>query len=594
MACAPSGAIVRAQFEKWSVNDLEKLRKEWWQGGSPDALAASFKCDRQTIYHKVWRYKFLREKKPWRAKDMSAAAVKKLRKLVAGHASQKDMADALDLDRGQVQRALRYHKIKQTRTKGRRLRGGALTAIELAEMRKMYEAGDAEIYIRDHFKAGCSTVFVIAKRHGWKRPPGWDERRAAATRFNPTSAQLEALKQGWSEWKLAEDFVGDFGVSAVTIGRLARRLELKRPPKEEPACRYNNGDPHTDRNETIRKLWNAGCDAVTLADQFWLGEKQVRRLLSRMRCSGLHVLGGFIRWDYTARDKEIVRLGYRYGCGIPAIVEMTTAREVRQVKWAAKKLGISMHRNAGRQTLRVLAPENMLTAAEMRQLTPPQLVNRLYVRSRRLTEQEGLRCLRDFYNALARLPELKPRKELLRSAIHNGPQWRADSQENSFIQREGRMQRAVNADEIRRILAEQPKRKLPDYWSNTYVGELMIEAYRTLARTPDHQRPRGFRSATHLAIARGLIAGGGPPRRRRATNEELTRMDRIMEWPTRYLTDGPERRALMLWAACKVDGKPIGDTLQANLMTPAEFDALRHAAEKAIAQGLNKDRIAVF
>lgn len=45
-----------------------------------------------------------------------------------------------------------------------------------------------------------------------------------------------------------------------------------------------------ERDEIILKLWNVGASLVDLADQFWLGDTEVRDILSRLREEGHDVL----------------------------------------------------------------------------------------------------------------------------------------------------------------------------------------------------------------------------------------------------------------------------------------------------------------
>jgi len=156
-------------------------------------------------------------------------------------------------------------------------------------------------------------------------------------------------------------------------------------------------------------------------------------------------------------------------------------------------------------------------------------------------------------------------------------------------------------------LQSRQERKMSKIWCAAYVMERMEEVFRTLQRVRMRTRPLGFVSSMPLPIHdRGDLNAQLETkefermlqRRNRVcigpSQEEMTRMEEAIWWPTKYLRDAEDlARAVNLsamWAATDAD---VDKGLRRIKTTRREFNDRKLRGFCIIAEGLARDRVPI-
>jgi hypothetical protein len=144
----------------------------------------------------------------------------------------------------------------------------------------------------------------------------------------------------------------------------------------------------------------------------------------------------------------------------------------------------------------------------------------------------------------------------------------------------------------------------PEEWTPKDVGEELIEAIGWAFRAGGRVGPAGFGSGmpqimmTHMErIAEQwplLDDQDAAPRRKFYTPAQISRMERVLFWQTRYLMESPIiAAALSTWLFCKIKkGARYGDVLKRQGVARATGSRQKDRALAMIAIGLTRDQIA--
>jgi hypothetical protein len=167
--------------------------------------------------------------------------------------------------------------------------------------------------------------------------------------------------------------------------------------------------------------------------------------------------------------------------------------------------------------------------------------------------------------------------------------------------------RRVDLDEVRRIL-DETRSKVPSGWTGAYVGERMIDSFRTLARMPGGGHRLLYRQVIldvlHDTFAEELTrlqAGNDTTPlavRLRPSPRDIRLMELALVWPMQYLPhDQATRHCVMIWAHGMAINKPAG---RMNTKVRARYGLSKDAFHRArlagcmtIALGLQRDRVPV-
>ena len=360
--------------ETWDLEQLDDLRARWWRGEDAWRIANEMWCNEQTVRRKVKTYRF--------------------------------------------QRSPEFKRRPPRR----------LSDHERSEAQGMFEAGTASWAIAERFGIDPHGVAQLARRLGWKRPEGFQEGLAAVDRWQPSPRQEAWLRQNWTASTTMPDMEGELRVTAPTIRRAAKRLGLG--PRDQRLVQENRSTRRTGarRGKTIVKLHNAGLDPGAIGEVTNLKVRCITASLHRARVRGETVARHQIRVAVTPELIETVRHGYRLGLFVKTIARLLGAPETctdRGIHHLSRRLGIT-HRNRAPVTFKLVAPE-MLLAFERSGGDAVDWVQRIYRLSRRLTEKQAVRALKDYAEAMTRFPQIAGYGIPLR-VVRQGETWREPSQ----------------------------------------------------------------------------------------------------------------------------------------------------------------------
>lgn len=151
------------------------------------------------------------------------------------------------------------------------------------------------------------------------------------------------------------------------------------------------------------------------------------------------------------------------------------------------------------------------------------------------------------------------------------------------------------------------RRRVPKNWSWPHVMGRLEEAFRTLRRLPTWEGPRGYiNSMPHYVYDRADLNSQletdeiqrMAQRRNRVrinpSQDEMTRMEEAIWWPTKYLSQAEDlARAVNLSAMWVANDADIDKGLQRIKTARREFNARKLKGLCLIAQGLIRDRVPI-
>lgn len=127
-------------------------------------------------------------------------------------------------------------------------------------------------------------------------------------------------------------------------------------------------------------------------------------------------------------------------------------------------------------------------------------------------------------------------------------------------------------------------------WTGALVNARLVEAFATLKRLPEKDRPRGFRPGLSFIIRDTFEDGVNAEALRdrkafawsqpRPSAAAISRMEEALDWPSKHLAaDHDARRALLIFAYCKGFGRSFVKCVEAagSRRSDVERDRLRGA-----------------
>lgn len=173
-----------------------------------------------------------------------------------------------------------------------------LSLADLRDLRSAYESTDWEMdEICDRFSFSPGALRQFAYRRGWKRPDL--HYRCGVARKEIPEPRRETAKLLWDSGESCERIARWIGVSENTAFALCNREFGFRN------LRLNKQTYYMRRNLEIMALADTGTAIDDIADQFWLGSKTVREIISRGRKSGAKCL-------YAAMSNELAHMDETY------------------------------------------------------------------------------------------------------------------------------------------------------------------------------------------------------------------------------------------------------------------------------------------